>query len=256
MRHCAAPNRRSRFRHSGTVWRVRICDTCRDGRAVTMAATRPVRHRPGPDIAQGCACIVRFPRRRCGRMTMASHIRREFPSRGAEPRRRFFSAQLDCPACPLLRRRPPAVRADEIPRRHRRAAGARRRSGAALPRRRSRLRRRLRRRRYLLRDLGISDLRHDRRGYPQRIVLARRFLQAPDPAHSAGAVRDVPGHQRSGLCLLPAGRTRGLCEEPRQRGRLGFEHLFCRRRPAISMRRPKPSRCCIPGRWASRSSST
>ena len=41
---------------------------------------------------------------------------------------------------------------------------------------------------------------------------------------------DVPGHQRSGLCLLPAGRTRGLFEEPRQRGRFGFEHLLRRDR--------------------------
>ena len=87
-------------------------------------------------------------------------------------------------------------------------------------------------------------------------VLARQFLQAPDAAHPAGAVRHVPGHQRPRLSLFPAGRTAGLFQEPRQRDRLGLEHLFRAAPPAISTRRPKPSRCCIRGRSAWRSSST
>ncbi len=52
------------------------------------------------------------------------------------------------------------------------------------------------------------------------------FLQAPDLADFAGAVRDVPGHQRSGLRLLPARRTPGIFQEPCERGRFGFEHLL------------------------------
>jgi hypothetical protein len=39
----------------------------------------PARHRAGPDIAEGVR-IVRFPRRRCGRMTKGWHNRREFLS--------------------------------------------------------------------------------------------------------------------------------------------------------------------------------
>ena len=146
-------------------------------------------------------------------------------------------------------------RGDEIPRRHRRPARDRRHSRAALPCRRPRHFRRLCRRRYLLRHIRIFDLRHDRRGHPQRIVLAREFLQAPDPAHPAGAIRSVPGHQRSCRILLPAGRTGGLrataSPAPWRRSRMST----LRRPPAISTLRPKPSRCCTPGRSASKSSS-
>ena len=44
-------------------------------------------------------------------------------------------------------------------------------------------------------------------GYPQRNVLAGQFLQAPHPAHRAGAARHAAGHERPRLSLLSAGRA-------------------------------------------------
>ncbi len=67
--------------------------------------------------------------------------------------------------------------------------------------------------------------------------------------------RHVPGHQRAGLGLLPAGRARGLFQEPRERGRFDFECLLRGDGRIFRRARRNEAAVCIPGRWASRSSS-
>ncbi len=197
---------------------VRICDT---PMPVQRCGNHCGRRRSGPRPCWTRYCKAdrrnRRPRRR---MDCRCYIFDENPFRKKRAARLLFVLiQPTCPACILLRRRAPIIatascgaslrgrwiRGDQVPRRHRRPARDRRHSRAALPCRRPRLFRRLCGRRYLLRHIRIFDLRHDQCGHPQRIVLARQFLQAPHPAHPAGAVRDVPGHQRFGRVLLPAG---------------------------------------------------
>jgi len=101
---------------------------------------------------------------------------------------------------------------------------------------------------YLLRDFGVSDRRHDRRGIRSGSFSLGNF-------YKRRILRILPALfvmflvTRAGLYLLPAGRARGLLKKPCKRGRFVSNIYFAQTADYSRRPPPKPAASAPPGRW-------
>ncbi len=97
--------------------------------------------------------------------------------------------------------------------------------------------RRFRRRGCLLRDLGISDRRHDRRRHRRRKFLVSAVLRTPSAPLVPCVVRRNGRVRDRRISVVPAGRVSSVRPKPGRNQRVRLELSCSGRKPATSIRR-------------------